>query len=157
MQPANRTTWSRRGLSLAGLLFCLSVMIGCNTTAKNSAGELEAKSRTHIADIPVPIGFDLLEKRSRSYKNQTGLRWVDYLYEGHGDKFDVVRFYENQMITFHWDPQTTQTAQGQTSLDFTKEHERCRIMVSGGGALSSTYIHISITPGTNIGPPANTK
>lgn len=157
MQPATRTTWSRIGLLLAGLLFCLFVMIGCNNAGTGSSSELQAKPRTHIVDVPVPNGLNLVEKRSRSYKNQTGLRWVDYLYKGNRDKFAVVRFYEKQMSTFHWESQTTQTAQGQTSLDFTKEHERCRITVSGGGAFGPTYVHISITPGTNIGPPANTK
>ncbi len=157
MQAENGTTRSRIPLTLtAGLLFCLVAAYGCTTAEKNPSGELQAKARTHVTDVPVPNGFDLEEKRSRSYKNQGGLRWVDYLYEGRAEKFDIIRFYEKQMPVYHWDPQTTQTAQGQTSLDFTKEHERCRITVSGGGALSTTYIHISITPGTNIAP-ANTK
>jgi len=154
MQTANRKTWRRIGLPLAGLLFCLFVPVGCNT---GQTGQLQAQSRTHVSDVPVPNGFNLVDKRSRSYRNQTGLRWVDYLYKGNEDKFDVVRFYEKQMIVFHWNPQTTQTAQGQTSQDFIKDHEHCRITVSGGGALSATFVHISVTPGTNVGPPAKAR
>lgn len=154
MQPANGTICCRIGLVFAGLLFCLFLPVGCNT---GQTGELRAQARTHVADVPVPDGFDLAEKRSRSYKNQTGLRWVDYLYKGGGEKFDVVKFYEKQMINYHWEPQTTQTAQGQTSLDFLKNDERCRITVSGGGALSSTFVHVSITPGTHVGPPGRSK
>ncbi|MBN1942986.1 MAG: hypothetical protein JW849_06795 [Phycisphaerae bacterium] len=154
MQPRNGKNRQWIGLCLTGLLFCLFALVGCNT---GGSGELQTQARTHVSDVPVPTGFDLVEKRSRSYQNQTGLRWVDYLYKGPGDKFDVIRFYEKQMTTYHWNPQTQQTAQGQTSLDFEKEHERCRITVSGGGALASTYIHVSITPATHVGPPAETK
>lgn len=147
MQPANTKPWRRIVLPLAGLLF---VLFGCNT---GQTVELQARSRTHVSDVPEPNGFDLVEKRSRSYRNQTGLRWVDYLYKGREDKFNVVHFYEKQMTLYHWEPQTAQTAQGQISLDFTKDHERCRITVSGGGATSATFVHVSVTPGTHVGPP----
>lgn len=155
MQRADEKPRRRIVLPFAGVLFCLFLTVGCNTTGES--GELQARTRTHVSDVPVPNNFDLVEKRSRSYRNQTGLRWVDYLYKGHEDKFNVVKFYEKQMVVFHWNPQTKQTAQGFITLDFTKDHERCRITVSGGGAFASTYVHVSITPGTHVGPPAKAK
>ncbi|MBN1554736.1 MAG: hypothetical protein JXA11_08320 [Phycisphaerae bacterium] len=149
MQPKHRITGLVMGWSLAGLLSGLCASVGCQT---GGSGEIKADPRsTHVTDVPVPNGFDLVENRSRSYQNQTGLRWVDYLYKGREEKLDIVRFYEKQMTLYHWEPQTTQTAQGQTSLDYTKGHERCRITVSGGG-MGASFVHISITPGTHVGP-----
>ena len=155
MKPARMNGWQTGGLGVAVVFLCLSALTGCN--AGNDTGELQAHRQPHISDIPIPQGFALVEERSRSYTNQAGLRWVDFLYKGREDKLEVIHFYEKQMLTSRWSPQMQQTAQGQTSLDFAKDHERCRITVSGGGALSATYIHISIAPGTHIGPPAKTK
>lgn len=150
-----------------GLLWSLLVSAGCtaniNTGAAPSGGgggagkELQGQARTHMPDVPVPVGFKLVDDRSRSYKNNTGLRWVDYLYKGRKNKLDVIAFYEKQMPSYQWTPQLTQSVQGRTALDFTKEHERCRITVFGGGTFGSTYIHVFISPGARVGPAAGSK
>ncbi len=155
MRPIETKRATLCGLGLAVWGLCLLGSTGCTTG--DVSKELTAQSHPHLPDVPVPAGFDLVEKRSRSYKNQAGLRWVDYLYKGREDKFSVIRFYETCMTAGRWELQTQQMAQGRAALDFAKDHERCRITLSGDGGVNPTYIHVSITPGTHVGPPAQPK
>lgn len=155
MEPARTNGLRAGGLSVAIAMLCLATLTGCNTGDESDG--LKAMKRPHIDDVSVPDGFKLVDKRSRSYSNQAGLRWVDYLYKGREDKFEVLRFYQKRMAPNRWSPQMQQTAQGQTTLDFAKDNERCRITVSGGGTLRATYIHISIAPGANVGFPAKRR
>ena len=156
---------------IIGLLLAAAPILaaGCKnsntTTIDTSSGaprqtvqesELVAQSRPPIPDLPLPIGFDLDQGRSRNFA-AAGLRWVDHLYKGGGDKFAVARFYRRQMPINRWVLVTEMFTQGSMTLDFEKQTERCHIVVSDGNLMTPTIIKVQLwTSGrvqTPIGAP----
>lgn len=91
--------------------------------------ELVAQSRPPIPDLPIPIGFDLDEGRSRDFA-AAGARYVDHVYKGGDDKFSVARFFKRHMPVSRWTLVTSLFVQGDVMLDFEKETERCRIVIT---------------------------
>jgi len=132
-----------------------ALLLGCNGQNKpveTSGGaytevsppaELVAKSRPPIADLPVPIGFDLDESRSRNFA-AAGARYVDHLYKGSRDKFAVARFYKRQMPINRWTLVTDMFVQGDIMMDFEKDTERCRIVVSKGSLFHPVFIKVQL-------------
>jgi hypothetical protein len=137
------------GMVLAGLVLAG----GCGEEPKqidSSSGaprevapraDLVARANPPIPDIPVPIGFKIDEKRSRNMEGGNA-RWVDHLYKGGADKFAVWRFYEQQMPVKRWTMQSVIFSQGDVTMDFRKDTESCRILISDGGWLDDTQVQI---------------
>ena len=105
--------------------------------------ELAVRATPPIRDLPVPVGFELDEGRSRNFRGGTA-RYVDHLYKGGADKFAVMRFYMGQMPIQRWVLVTDMFVQGDVMMDFRKESECCRIIVSDGSLFSRTYIKITL-------------
>jgi hypothetical protein len=112
---------------------------------KQSAGpkELIPRARPPIADLPVPSGFDLDQRRSVDYA-LSGARIVVHIYTGWPDKFSVKRFYERQMPISRWVLTTSMFERGEIILDFEKETERCRITTTEEGLFRKTHIRASM-------------
>ena len=132
----------------------LLVAAGCqqNNTVDASNGaprevqsvpELVAQSRPPIPDLPVPIGFKLKESKSRDFA-AAGARYVDHVYRGGGDRFAVARFYKRQMPIARWTLVTSLFVQGDLMLDFEKETERCRVVISKGGLFHRTEVKVQL-------------
>lgn len=162
---------------LLASLFVAPVLLlaGCNSNSAPGATaggayrevslppELVARARPRIPDLPVPIGFDIDEGRSRDFA-AAGLRWVDHVYKGKANKFAVQRFYERHMPIARWVLVTYRFVQGEITLDFEKETERCVITVAKGSLFHPTYIKVALwtsgrieTPKTNEGKPKPAK
>ncbi|MFP4106913.1 MAG: hypothetical protein ACLFVU_12590 [Phycisphaerae bacterium] len=132
-------------------LWMVSVVLlaaGCNNTptAANSPGEiseLSRQARPPVSDVPVPRGFSLDESRSRSFASG-GLRYLDHRYTGGEDKFAVARFFKKQMPVFRWARVTDMFVQGDIILDFEKDSERCRVVISDGGWTTSTVVKMQL-------------
>ena len=107
-----------------------------------AAPELVACSRPPIPDLPMPIGFDLDESASRDFA-AAGARYVDHVYRGGDDKFAVARFFKRQMPVSRWVLVTSLFVQGDVMLDFEKETERCRIVITDG-RFSSTQVNVQL-------------
>jgi hypothetical protein len=147
------------------LIAALGLLVaGCNgsNTVESSGGamrevspplELVAQARPPILDLPVPIGFELDEGRSRNFA-AAGARYVDHLYKGGGDRFAVGRFYKRHMPISRWALVTDMFVQGDIVLDFEKETERCRIVASKGSLFHSTYIKVQLWTTGRIQAPA---
>lgn len=134
---------------------------GCNNSSGRSgvssgstAGpipELVAMSLPPISDLPVPIGFNLDEDKSRNF-SAAGARYVDHVFKGSADKFAVGRFYKRQMPIQRWALVTDMFVQGDIMLDFEKDTERCRITVTGG-SFGSTRIQVAVWTSGRIQQP----
>lgn len=141
------------------------VVAGCNTGPRrleNTAGgprevvttmELVARAIPPIRDLPVPIGFKLDEGRSRNFRGGTA-RYVDHLYKGGADKFAAARFYMRHMPIQRWVLVTDMFVQGDVMMDFKKESESCRVIVSDGSLFNPTYIKITLWTSGRIQSPA---
>jgi hypothetical protein len=125
------------------LIACAAVTAtGCNPQTTGNETEdgtgrnrdpqvLVAKNRPPIPDLPVPLGFEIDERRSHHLT--TGpFRQVNHVYTGDADRFAVTRFYRTQMPINGWSPVRESFAQGAVSMDFDKGDERCNIMIMEG-------------------------
>ncbi len=116
---------------------------------------LRATGRPNIPDVPVPVGFSLDESRSRNY--DTGVaRFVDHLYKGSKERWEVARFYRDQMPVSRWTYVTDVFAQGVHTLEFEKGSERCVINIRKGSFFwpwHRTYIEVRVTTVGRISPP----
>jgi len=147
---------------LAAAAICLATA-GCNDSgggSRVSAGgtgpvgpipELVAMSRPPIADLPIPIGFDLNESKSRNF-TAAGARYADHVYKGSADKFAVGRFYKRQMPINRWTLVTDMFVQGDIMLDFEKDTERCRVTITDG-SFGSTVVKVAMWTSGRIRPP----
>ncbi len=80
------------------------------------------------------------------------------MYKGKGDKFAVARFYKTQMPRNRWVLVTDMFIQGEVVLDFEKQTERCRVVLSGGGGLlDRVRLLIVLWTSGRIPIPAGTK
>lgn len=107
--------------------------------------KLAAVSRPPIPDLPVPDGFKLDEERSRSFA-AAGSRYVDHTYESRDrvDKYMLSRFYKRHMPVCRWTLLTDMFVQRKIMLDFEKEGERCRIIITEGGMMSPCTVQAQV-------------
>jgi hypothetical protein len=145
------------GLRLAGCLAAASVVVwaGCNRTqtvegtggayreVTSPSSEMIARGGAPISDVPVPLGFELDESRSRNFA-AGGMRYVDHVFTGSGERFAVARFYKRQMPISRWVLVTDMFVQGENILDFEKDTERCRIIVGRGSLFHPTLIKVQL-------------
>ncbi len=133
---------------------------GCNNTETvdassgaprqvESAYDLVAQSRPPIPDLPIPVDFKLDEAKSRTFETG-GARYIDHIYKGKADKFAVARFYKRQMPINRWTLETDMFVQGDTMLDFQKDTERCRIIITTGSMIHPVKIKVQLWTSTRI-------
>lgn len=115
------------------------------TAPAPGAGTPPPQMRPPISDVPVPQDFDLVESKSRNYA-VAGARFVDHVYKGRGDKFELKRFYERYMPMNRWVLSTFIFAQGRMVLDFDKTGERCRVTITDSEFWGTAEISVLIWP-----------
>ncbi|MDY6913764.1 MAG: hypothetical protein SVT52_04835 [Planctomycetota bacterium] len=154
---------ARRLIILVLVLAVTALTAGCakTRTVDASSGapqqvdpamDLVAKSRPPIFDLPLPIGFRLDEKKSRNF-SAAGARYVDHVYKGGSDKFTVGRFYKRHMPIHRWVLVTDMFVQGDIMLDFEKEIERCRVIVTKGSMFNPVRIKVQLWTSGRIETP----
>ncbi len=152
-----RTTLTSLALALA---FALN--LGCESKLSNGNGGnggglldlggqsqavagpgLMPQAKPPIDDLPVPIGFVLVESISRDYTLAAG-RLVDHTYQGRDAKIDVDRFYQTQMPDAGWTMQDRRTTRGIYTLNFTNATERCEVRITEVGGLTGKRTNVAI-------------
>jgi hypothetical protein len=103
--------------------------------------DLIAQSRPPISDLPMPVGYSLDEGKSRSFM-AAGARYVDHIYRGRADKYQLVRFFKRQMPAGRWVLVEDVFVQGDWFLDFEKEGERCRITIEEGNLFYPSTVKV---------------
>ena len=154
---------------LAGCAVALvPLLVGCGDKPENveAAGgaytevgpavALIARRDPPMADLPVPMGFELDEGRSRDM-TAGGARWLDHLYKGRADKLAVSRFYERHMPISRWVLMSRMFVQGNRVLEFDKQAERCRIFITDGGLLRPCEVKVQMWPAGRIESLAGTR
>jgi hypothetical protein len=143
------------------VLYVLAALaVGCNDsemdTGDQAGGsgssdpmELIARPDPPILDIPVPIGFELNEDRSR-HRSAAGIRFIDHMYLGRAEKFAVVRFYKRHMERKGWSLMNSQYAQGRSTMSFEKKTagftEECLISIAKAGMWDRVQIVVAVGP-----------
>jgi hypothetical protein len=99
-----------------------------------------------IPDLPVPLGFKMVESTSRSYES-AGARYVDHTYAGKADKVDVDAFYRQQMINKGWTMRGSSMVRGVFIQRYEKGTELADVTITGDenpltGANSTVNINV---------------
>jgi hypothetical protein len=128
------------------LWMAMVLLTGCTPDPE---AELQARPHSAVPDFPLPGGFSLVEKQSRS-RSRGNWRTVDYLYKGGEDKFAVIRFYEKQMPASGWRLMDKRFVQGRATLNYIKDNEICVLSVYESGY--QTCVHVDISPRGAVAP-----
>lgn len=108
---------------------------------------LVPQAQPPVEDVPVPIGFKLVEPMSRSLVTG-GERKVEHTYQGRAEKFDVKRFYARQMPLSGWKLISEQFVSGEFALHFSKDEELAEVTLTS----QSSWGRERTTVGVSIGP-----
>lgn len=141
-------------IGLALLSVSVALAGGCTNSNVDASGELIPQARPAIEDVPMPMGFKFDDSRSRNFV-APGMRVIDHVYTGSGDKFAVARFYRKQMAAGGWLVRPETNAQGVVTLEFEKETDICRVILEDAGMFkNNTEIKIQVYPHgrANSGP-----
>ncbi len=133
----------------------LTTAVGCarrSTMAEGSA-RLVVSARPYARDIPVPVGFKLVERSSEDWVTP-GLRYVRHRYEGRADKADLRSFYRAQMPLVRWSQTSDASVHGRYTMRFTRGTETCTVEISGAepGVLGRVIVDVLITPAGRSAP-----
>lgn len=148
----------RKAIVLAAVLGALAVG-GCDAGSSSEpvygvaeggdgpAPGLVPMARTPVEDVPVPIGFKMIEEMSRSHVAGDRRR-VKHAYRGRVDKFDARRFYARQMPLSDWKPISEQFLGGEYVLQFAKGGELAEVTIASERSWGRevTTVRIDIAP-----------
>lgn len=83
---------------------------------------LLAQSRPPVPDLPVPVGFEMVEDISRSYES-AGARFIDHSFRGKDDKLEVERFCRIHLPLKSWTMRGSQMVRGTLTMRYEKGNE----------------------------------
>jgi hypothetical protein len=147
-----------RPLAALGLV---GVMIGgCSQgTRSGEDGRLLPVANPYERDIPLPMGFEMVEDACEDQMTGTRRLYLRHTYEGRAsDKYLVRDFYEEQMPRARWSLVSNRNVKGTYALRFEKGSEACTITIrDANGSLSvNTQIEVVVVQeerGTSPGEP----
>lgn len=133
-------TLPRLAFSLA-LLWALG--LGCGPRAAGPV-RLMAKQQSPISDLPVPLGFRILEDESEDAYTGRRRLYVRHVYAGSGEPFTVRNFYRDRMPQYKWQLVNTVHVAGTHSMVFQKGQESCTVTISRSKSGWSSGIRVQI-------------
>ena len=136
-----------RKLVLVFLCSCVLMSYGCAALSKRGKAPegptlLEPQAILKFGDVPVPVGFKLLQQDSYAFES-SGVRVGVLRYQGKASADAVVTFYKEQMPMYNWQFLNA-IEYGERLLNFDRENETCIIRLLPKG--NATLITISLGP-----------
>ena len=155
----------KHALTICILAITLAGLIGCQSggatgrTDEDNAQAAEAsraamntlglipQTRPPFSDLPVPIGFKIVEPLSQDQLT-ANRRTIDHTYQGRDDKYAVERFYLIQMPLKDWELIDRKMDRGKFHIRFKNATEQCDIRLDDQSTLlgTRTTIHIKVVP-----------
>ena len=112
--------------------------LGCESLDTNEplpgteSTKLEPAGVSRFPDVPVPVGFTLVEKDSVDYTN-TSTRFACHQLVGDAAKQQVVQFYVEKLELSNWSWLADTSVAGERTLLFEKKDEWCQITLKRDG------------------------
>jgi len=141
-------------IALAGLLGACESTAGPATPASIDGDAADPPRRARVGlipqtqppvpDIPVPIAFKLAEEISRTYESG-GVRTVDHTYVGRDDKYEVERFYAEQMPLKDWVAKSKRMERGVITQIYEKGDEMAQVEIRDAKGLTTNRSSVHIT------------
>lgn len=130
----------------AGLLLAALMLVpGCT---RSDAGEriyrqsrtgLVAQPEKVVSDVPMPIGFRIVEDRSREWQSDNFL-YTEYLFQGKSTLTDTVVFFRNHLRTEGWTLAGEQTEGAIVLIKAGKPGVGLGLQVSQRGNVTSVWV-----------------
>ena len=154
---------AKMGLAWVTMFAVGCVAAGCNQT--RSGGHevrLIASSRPYEPDVPIPVGFRLVDEASEDRSTGVSRLYLRHLYHGRADKHAVRGFYREQMPLARWIKVSDGNVQGKITLRFEKGSESCTIEIREklGRMGTSTEVQVLVSQeqrGADAAKPAGTR
>ena len=107
---------------------------------------LIASTRAYERDIPLPVGFSIVEQSMEDHSTGQCRTYLRHLYAGSDDKFAVRNFYREQMPLMRWAKMSDGAIKGDFSMRFAKGNEVCEISINEEGRLfgNRTLVQIRV-------------
>ncbi|MFQ6048684.1 MAG: hypothetical protein ACE5K7_04900 [Phycisphaerae bacterium] len=127
------------------------VVAGCQGglgAGQSGSERLRPSRRPHVADVPVPEGFELVDKLSEDHAT-AGWRFIRHVYRGRADRLAVRSFYREQMPLSNWSYISDQNIQGEYTLLFEKPDEQCEVKIwpsRTAGLVAGSLVRVVIRP-----------
>ena len=137
--------------TLSRLAFSMAVLwvlgLGCGPQAAEPM-RLMAKQRAPVSDLPVPIGFHILEDESEDASTGRRRIYLRHVYVGSGETFTVRNFYRDRMPQYKWQMVNAVYVAGTHTMVFQKGQESCTVAISRSksGWSSGVRVQIIIMP-----------
>lgn len=127
-----------------------SVLLGAgcvSSRAEDRGARLEASPHPYESDVPLPVGFRLVESASEDWSSGE-IRYLRHRYCGRADKIAVRRFYREQMAVARWTAISDGQVHGRYTLRFERKRESCTLILDDSGQLlpGGVTIDVLITP-----------
>lgn len=108
---------------------------------------LAASPRPYEPDLPVPVGFRLVDRSSEDWSGGA-TRYLRHRYGGRADKYAVRRFYQEQMPLVRWTKISDGNVDGRITMRFRRGAESCTVTIDdkAGGWSHRVAVDILITP-----------
>ena len=117
--------------------------LGCGPRAAEPS-RLMAKQQSPISDLPVPMGFRILEDESEDAYTGRRRLYVRHVYAGSGEPFAVRNFYRDRMPQYKWQLVNAVHVSGTHSMVFQKGQESCTVTISRSKSGWSSGIRVQI-------------
>lgn len=110
----------------------MGLWLAAGAGCQQPTGRLVAKEPPFFPDVPLPIGFGIVEKHSED--RMTGKRrvYVRHTYEGDGDSYQVRDFYRERMPQYKWRVVEAGQVGNVHRLRFKKGDEACTVTITPG-------------------------
>jgi hypothetical protein len=108
---------------------------------------LIASSKPYEPDVPIPVGFKLVDEASEDRSTGVSRLYLRHLYHGKADKHAVRSFYREQMPLARWIKVSDGNVQGKITLRFEKGSESCTIEIreKPGRMGTSTEVQVLVS------------
>jgi len=116
--------------------------------------QLVAHTKPFESDIPVPVGFRILEDASEDYRQGGRRIFLRHRYVGSAAKISVRSFYRDQMTLSRWTPLRDFTLRGRHTMQFQKGEDYCTIVIDDlpDSALGNLVVDVCVAPSLSEGP-----
>ena len=121
---------------------------GCDQAAqtRDQKVRLIANTRAYERDIPLPVGFSIVEQSMEDHSTGQSRTYLRHVYAGPDDKFAVRDFYREQMPLMRWAKVSDGAIKGEFSMRFAKGNEVCEIYINDEGRLfgNRTLVQVKV-------------
>ncbi len=133
--------------TLTRLAFSVAVLwvlgVGCGPRAAEPT-RLMAKQRAPVSDLPVPMGFRIVEDESEDASTGRRRLYLRHVYAGSGEPFTVRNFYRDRMPQYKWQLVNSTYAAGTHTMVFQKGQESCTVAISRSKSAWTSGIRVQI-------------